>query len=154
VNYAQIRSLPNGVHGALLIGKRYVVAARQTDWKRELATFEVELYCDSRLMQRGGGSLVLDSPLAALRHLIELLASDPHNPPLRTGEIISTGTLTLRRVPPVLTHYPTVYDPQRPFHRAELKAGYRSRRPSLSTGDGPNGRTLMGPRHNPSVLPC
>jgi len=85
----------NGVHGALLIGNRYAVAARQTDWKRELATFEVELYCDSRLMQCGGGSLVLDGPLAALRHLIELLASDPHNPPLRTGEIISTGTLTL-----------------------------------------------------------
>jgi 2-oxo-3-hexenedioate decarboxylase len=37
------------------------VAGRQTDWKRELTTFEVELYCDSRLMQRGGGSLVLDS---------------------------------------------------------------------------------------------
>ena len=85
----------NGVHRALLIGKRYAVAPRQTDWKRELATFEVELYCDSRLMQRGEGSLVLDSPLAALRHLIELLASDPHNPPLRSGEIISTGTLTL-----------------------------------------------------------
>jgi 2-oxo-3-hexenedioate decarboxylase len=85
----------NGVHRALLIGKRYAVAPRQTDWKRELATFELELYCDSRLTQRGGGSLVLDSPRAALRHLIELLASDPHNPPLRSGEIISTGTLTL-----------------------------------------------------------
>jgi 2-oxo-3-hexenedioate decarboxylase len=47
------------------------------------------------LSSHSGGSLVLDSPLAALRHLIELLASDPHNPPLRTGEIISTGTLTL-----------------------------------------------------------
>jgi 2-keto-4-pentenoate hydratase len=31
----------------------------------------------------------------ALRHLIELLASDSHNPPLRGGEVISTGTLTL-----------------------------------------------------------
>jgi 2-oxo-3-hexenedioate decarboxylase len=30
-----------------------------------------------------------------LRHLVELLANDPHNPPLRAGEIISTGTLTL-----------------------------------------------------------
>jgi 2-keto-4-pentenoate hydratase len=46
-------------------------------------------------MQRGGGSLVLDSPLRALRHLVELLAADPHNPPLRAGEVISTGTLTL-----------------------------------------------------------
>jgi 2-oxo-3-hexenedioate decarboxylase len=85
----------NGLHGALLIGERHPVAARQTDWKRELATFEVTLYCDGRLMQRGGGLLVLDSPLLALRYLIELLASDTYNPPLRAGEIISTGTLTL-----------------------------------------------------------
>ncbi|MDE2284122.1 MAG: hypothetical protein KGK33_05860 [Hyphomicrobiales bacterium] len=34
-------------------------------------------------------------PLLALRHLVELLVDDPHNPPLRAGEIISTGTLTL-----------------------------------------------------------
>ena len=38
---------------------------------------------------------MLDSPLLALRHLVELLAADPHNPPLSAGEIISTGTLTL-----------------------------------------------------------
>ena len=38
---------------------------------------------------------MLDCPLLALRHLVELLADDPHNPPLRAGEIISTGTLTL-----------------------------------------------------------
>jgi 2-oxo-3-hexenedioate decarboxylase len=68
---------------------------RKSEWQRELATFEVELYCDGKLMQRGGGSLVLDSPLNALRHLIELLAHDLDNPPLRAGEIISTGTLTL-----------------------------------------------------------
>lgn len=30
-----------------------------------------------------------------LRHLIELLANDLHNPPLGAGEIISTGMLTL-----------------------------------------------------------
>jgi 2-keto-4-pentenoate hydratase len=38
---------------------------------------------------------VLDSPLLALRRLVELLADDPHNPPLRADEIVSTGTLTL-----------------------------------------------------------
>jgi 2-oxo-3-hexenedioate decarboxylase len=85
----------NGVHGALLIGTRHAIAPRKTEWQRELSTFEVELYCDSKLVQRGGGSLVLDSPLRALRHLVELLANDPHNPPLCAGEVISTGTLTL-----------------------------------------------------------
>jgi 2-oxo-3-hexenedioate decarboxylase len=85
----------NGVHGALLIGKRHSIATRRADWKRELATFEATLYCDGKPMQRGGGSLVLDSPLLALRHFVDLLAGDQHNPPLRAGEIISTGTLTL-----------------------------------------------------------
>jgi 2-oxo-3-hexenedioate decarboxylase len=85
----------NGVHGALLIGERHAIARRKTEWLRELATFVVELHCDSKFVQRGGGSLVLGSPLVALRHLVELLASDHHNPPLRAGEIISTGTLTL-----------------------------------------------------------
>src|SRR5262249_4541505 len=84
-----------GVHGALVIGPRHAIALRKTEWQYELATFRVELYCNGELSQRGSGALVLGSPLLALRHLIELLANDPHNPPLRAGEIISTGTLTL-----------------------------------------------------------
>lgn len=83
------------VHGALLIGARHAIAPRQTAWQHELACFTVELYCNGTLSQRGGGALVLDSPLLALRSLVELLANDPHNPPLRAGEIVSTGTLTL-----------------------------------------------------------
>jgi 2-oxo-3-hexenedioate decarboxylase len=85
----------NGVHGALLVGERHAIAPRKAEWLRELATFQAELYCDGQLSQRGGGALVLDSPLLALRHLVELLAHDPHNPPLTADEIITTGTLTL-----------------------------------------------------------
>ena len=85
----------NGVHGALLMGPRHAIAQRKTEWQRELATFGVELYCRGKLSQRGGGALVLDSPLLALRHLTELLANDSYNPQLRAGEVISTGTLTL-----------------------------------------------------------
>jgi 2-oxo-3-hexenedioate decarboxylase len=85
----------NGLHGALLVGTRHAIAPRKAEWQHELATFEVELYCNGKLSQRGGGALVLDSPLHALRHLVELLAKDPQNPPLRAGETISTGTLTL-----------------------------------------------------------
>jgi 2-keto-4-pentenoate hydratase len=83
------------VHGVLLIGARHAITPRKTAWQHELASFTVELYCNGKLSQRGGGALVLDSPLLALRSLIELLASDSHNPPLRAGEIVSTGTLTL-----------------------------------------------------------
>jgi 2-oxo-3-hexenedioate decarboxylase len=85
----------NGVHGALLVGTRHAIAPRKTEWQRELAVFKVELRCNGKFIQRGSGSLVLDSPLNALRHLVELLAKDSYNPPLRAGEIISTGTLTL-----------------------------------------------------------
>jgi 2-oxo-3-hexenedioate decarboxylase len=85
----------NALHGTLLVGKQHPIAKRQTAWQHELATFGAELYCDGNLSQTGGGAFVLDSPLFALRHLVKLLANDPHNPPLRAGEIISTGTLTL-----------------------------------------------------------
>lgn len=85
----------NGVHGALLVGARHAVTPSKAEWLRELATFRAELYCDGKLSQRGGGALVLDSPLLALHHLVELLTHDPHNPPLAADEIITTGTLTL-----------------------------------------------------------
>jgi 2-oxo-3-hexenedioate decarboxylase len=85
----------NGLHGALLIGHRHAIAPRQAAWQHELATFEAELYCNGDLSQRGGGALVLDSPLVALRHLVDLLANDKDNPQLSAGEVISTGTLTL-----------------------------------------------------------
>lgn len=85
----------NGVHGALLVGKRHAIAPRKAQWRDELATFNVELYRNGELSQRGGGALVLGSPVLALRHLVRVLAGDPNNPPLQAGEIISTGTLTL-----------------------------------------------------------
>lgn len=85
----------NGLHGALLVGPRHALAPRKAEWQRELTEFEIELRCDGGVAQRGGGALVLDSPLNALRHLVELLAKDPSSRQLRAGEIVSTGTLTL-----------------------------------------------------------
>jgi 2-oxo-3-hexenedioate decarboxylase len=85
----------NGLHGALLIGARQPISPRKAAWREELATFKVELFCNGKLSQRGGGALVLDSPLLALRHLVDLLAEDTNNPPLAAGDIITTGTLTL-----------------------------------------------------------
>ena len=85
----------NALHGTLLVGKRHAIAPRKEAWRNELAGFSVELSCNGRPSQTGGGAFVLDSPLLALRHIVELLDDDPHNPPLRAGEIISTGTLTL-----------------------------------------------------------
>jgi 2-oxo-3-hexenedioate decarboxylase len=84
----------NALHAMLLIGDRHAVSPRRDAWQRQLSSFTVELYCDGKLSQTGAGAFVLGSPLLALRHLVELLAKDSHNPPLRAGEIISTGTLT------------------------------------------------------------
>jgi 2-oxo-3-hexenedioate decarboxylase len=84
----------NALHGALLIGSRHKIAADKAQWLRTLSTFTVELACDGRLIERGGGANVLEGPLSTIRHLMELLADDPHNPPLGPDEIISTGTLT------------------------------------------------------------
>jgi 2-oxo-3-hexenedioate decarboxylase len=84
----------NGVHAALLIGPRHPVATRAGEWQAMLARFDIDLLCDGRHIDRGNAANVLDGPLAALRHLVGLLANDKINPPLAAGEIVTTGTLT------------------------------------------------------------
>jgi len=84
----------NGVHGALLVGPRHPYAPRTAEWQRDLSTFEIDLICGGRLIDHGHAGNVLNGPLSALRHLVELLSRDPVNPPLAAGEVVSTGTLT------------------------------------------------------------
>lgn len=84
-----------GMHGAYRLGPPLAV----TDDNRELLfealrNFRVTLYRDGSEIDRGSGANVLDGPLTALRHLVDLLARDPDNPPLSAGEIVTTGTLT------------------------------------------------------------
>jgi 2-oxo-3-hexenedioate decarboxylase len=83
-----------GLHGALLIGPRHPVAAAMEDWSRTLARFEIDLARDGTVVDHGRAENVLDGPLSALRHLVDLLARDRANPPLAAGEIVTTGTLT------------------------------------------------------------
>jgi 2-oxo-3-hexenedioate decarboxylase len=82
------------VHGALLIGPRHPYPPHAAEWQRTLSSLVIDLNCDGRLIDRGQARNVLGGPLSALRHLVKLLANDPVNPPLATGEIISTGRLT------------------------------------------------------------
>ena len=84
----------NAMHGALLIGERHPIAPRKRDWLRELAYFKIELLCDGQVMDRGEAANVLDGPLKVLAYLTGMLSRDPYNPPLASGEILSTGTLT------------------------------------------------------------
>jgi len=84
----------NAMHAALLIGPRHAFKPRAAEWRRELASFKIDLYCSGELADQGSGANVLDSPLLALHHLVGLLANDPVNPQLKRGEVVSTGTLT------------------------------------------------------------
>jgi len=82
-----------GLHGLFLMGPEHTLDSG-TDWPRMLETFAVELRRGSEVVDKGAAANVLGGPLHALRHLVELLAADPEQPPLRAGEIITTGTLT------------------------------------------------------------
>jgi 2-keto-4-pentenoate hydratase len=88
-----------GLHAALLLGPWQSVSGQEHAWRESLATFTVDLLCDDTIVDRGRASNVLDGPLTALRHLVDLLADDAIHPPLAAGEIVTTGTLTA--VPPV-----------------------------------------------------
>lgn len=79
------------LHGRLLIGRR--VSARSLDL-RQLPAVAVTLCKNQEPVDEGVGANALDGPVDALAHLVALLASDPLNPPIAAGEIISTGTLT------------------------------------------------------------
>jgi 2-oxo-3-hexenedioate decarboxylase len=83
-----------GLHGALLIGDQRVALQPSAEWSRVLSSFDIDLLRDKQHIDHGQAANVLDGPLHALQHLIELLEGDPHNPPLAAGETITTGTLT------------------------------------------------------------
>jgi len=81
----------NGLHGRLIVGERRPLPK---DVEAKLRTVEVRLYRGESEVDRGVGSNVLGSPLAALAHLVEALAKQPEAPPLAAGEIVSTGVIT------------------------------------------------------------
>lgn len=84
-----------GMHGMLRTGEPLVVTSQNRDALfAELNSFTVTLARDGIAVETGRGSNVLGGPLSALRHLVELLGTDPHNPKLSAGEIVTTGTLT------------------------------------------------------------
>lgn len=82
-------------HRALLLGEpKKVTAGEVGALKDALANFTLTLRRDGQDVETGRATNVLGGPLLALRHLVELLPSDKSNPPLRAGEIVTTGTVT------------------------------------------------------------
>jgi 2-oxo-3-hexenedioate decarboxylase len=83
----------NGLHGRLILGSRIPID-RLPDVEARLPRLEMILRKGEAIVDRGLGEIVLGSPLAALGHLVRLLATQPEAPPLAAAEIITTGTLT------------------------------------------------------------
>lgn len=83
-----------GLHGALLLGPRQATGGDRAAWAEPLENFGIDLRRDGVIVDRGRAANVLDGPLHALRSLLVLLQSDPVNPPLAAGEVVTTGTLT------------------------------------------------------------
>jgi 2-oxo-3-hexenedioate decarboxylase len=84
-----------GLHGALVVGPRRAIHADEREALFEaLPNFAIALHRNGEEADTGKGANVLDGPLSALKHLVEVLGSDDLNPPLRAGELVTTGTLT------------------------------------------------------------
>lgn len=83
----------NGLHGRLVVGERLPVASLPRI-AEALPSLKVLLKKGDVLVDQGTGRNVLDSPLLALAHFVRALAAQPDAPPLRPGELVSSGTLT------------------------------------------------------------
>ena len=81
-----------GLHGALVIGPKRPVEA-PADLIRALRTFTISLTRNGNVESQGGGHNVLDSPLLAAAHLLQLLIGQPRFEPVQPGEVVTTGTL-------------------------------------------------------------
>jgi 2-oxo-3-hexenedioate decarboxylase len=84
----------SALHGMLLIGKPQLLDRFDSNLIGALEEFEISLYCNDELKESGRGSNVLGSPLAAVVHLIRVLANQLPSTPLLAGEIVTTGTIT------------------------------------------------------------
>lgn len=83
------------LHGAYRLGPRRPIAEAPAEgWLSALTNFEISLSRDGEPVDRGQAENVLGGPLSALRHLNDGLVEDRHNPPLKAGEIVTTGTVT------------------------------------------------------------
>lgn len=84
----------SGLHATLLLGEPQPVDRLGTELIASLESLCITLSCNAEARETGRGSNALGSPLAAVAHLIGVLAGQPEYAPLQAGEIVTTGTLT------------------------------------------------------------
>lgn len=84
-----------GLHGRLFIGPRLTIPKpERAGLVTMLPALTIRLSRDGEVVDTGIGANVLDGPVQALAHLLDVLGRVPGSPPLRAGEIVTTGTLT------------------------------------------------------------
>ena len=83
-----------GMHARLLVGQRQAVDTLGADVIEALASFTLALSCGDQLQETGKGANVLGNPLAAVVHLVQVLASQSAELRLQANELVTTGTVT------------------------------------------------------------
>ena len=81
------------LHGTLLVGEPQEPGQLGADLRATLEHFTVALSCNGHVREVGKGSNALGSPLAAVAHLIAVMAKQGAVP-LEALELVTTGTLT------------------------------------------------------------
>lgn len=85
---------------ALLVGPpQKVDQANATALVDAFAGFKIALRCNGETKDEGTGGNVLGSPLSSLKFLVGALDENRNHPPLRAGDIVSTGIITSRAMP-------------------------------------------------------
>lgn len=87
----------SSLHGMLLIGPPMPLAQLGNHPIAALESFSLTLSRNGHQVECGKGSNVLGNPLAAIAHLISVLAKQAPSAPLHAGEIVTTGTITTAR---------------------------------------------------------
>lgn len=82
------------LHGTLLVGEPQDMDTLGPDLISRLEKFSVALSCNEMVREVGRGSNILGSPLAALSHLVTVIATQPGSVAIQANELVTTGTLT------------------------------------------------------------
>ncbi len=83
-----------GLHARLLVGQPQAVGTLGADLQESLAAFTLALSEGGAARETGTGANVLGNPLAAVTHLMHVLAGQSPRLSLGAGEIVTTGTVT------------------------------------------------------------
>jgi 2-oxo-3-hexenedioate decarboxylase len=83
------------LHGRLRHGPLIPTTSRPAeDWLSSLSSFRITLFRDDAQIDSGSAANVLGGPLSALRHMVRGMTEYPTGLALRTGDLVTTGTVT------------------------------------------------------------